>query len=397
MPASFETYFAPMGKYFQVSVFSPAPGQFATIFNDITQHVQMEKAAQEKESYYRSLIHSLQEDIVVIDRDYHVVDVNNSFLVTIGRQREEVIGRFCYEVSGCGVPCDQHGRRCPLGEVFETGEPRRYHHVHVNADGSCAHRDTLLSPLKDQDGRVVYVVEAVRDASDQVRAQEALQKSEDRYQGLFDNVPIGIYRTAPDGRILAANSALVQMLGYPNREALLQANAHDLYANPGDRQRQLMQITAAPEGIMHGFEMQLFRYDGSLIWVRDTFRAIYDSQGQLLYYEGSLEDITKQKQLEAQFLQAQKMEAIGRLAGGVAHDFNNYLTTIISYADFLLADLAPDDPRRADAEEIRKAGERAAALTRQLLAFSRKQVIQPEVINLNEIIGSLEKMLCRLI
>ena len=130
------------------------------------------------------------------------------------------------------------------------------------------------------------------------RAQQcqALRETEARYRGLFDGMPVGIYRTAPEGQALDANPALVQMLGYPDREALLAVNAADVYANTEDRRR--WQAMMEHEGVVHEFEAQLRRCDGTTIWVQDSARAVRDSDGRVLYYEGVMEDITQRKQAE---------------------------------------------------------------------------------------------------
>ena len=134
---------------------------------------------------------------------------------------------------------------------------------------------------------------------------------------------------------------------------------------------------------------------GKEIWVQLTaVRIDWEGRPGVLCF---LRDITKERNLEAQFLQAQKMEAVGRLAGGIAHDFNNLLSVIIGYCDLALTRIGALDPLRRDLEEIRKAADRRAALTRQLLAFSRKQILVPKVINLGDVVAEMEKMLRRLI
>ncbi len=150
----------------------------------------------------------------------------------------------------------------------------------------------------------------------------------------------------------------------------------------------------------NGFTAHEYRFqhrDGSYRWVRSEIRLLRDAAGKPMEAVGSWSDITERKSLEEQYRQAQKMEAVGRLAGGVAHDFNNLLTVIMGYSDIYLAKLGPEDPLRMPLTEIRKAGERAAALTRQLLAFSRKQVLMPVVLDLGTIIADMAKMLPRLI
>jgi signal transduction histidine kinase len=150
-------------------------------------------------------------------------------------------------------------------------------------------------------------------------------------------------------------------------------------------------------GQPYAIDHRIVRPDGSLRWVREQADILRDAQGRAVKMVGVAQDITERKQLEAQLVQSQKMEAIGRLAGGVAHDFNNILTAILGYSDVLLAQAGQDHPWREDLDEIRKAGERAASLTKQLLAFSRKQVLAPEVINLNTVVANVDKILRRVI
>jgi hypothetical protein len=153
-----------------------------------------------------------------------------------------------------------------------------------------------------------------------------------------------------------------------------------VYVDPEDRTRLLTQF-AGHDDTTGEFDWK--RKDGSLVSVRLSVRVIRGAGGEVECYEGLVEDVTQQRSLENQFRQSQRMEAVGRPAGGVAHDFNNVLTAIMGYSDLLLGDLGPEDPKRADVQEIRAAAQRAAALTRQLLAFSRKQVLQPRVLDLN--------------
>src|SRR2546428_5390154 len=145
------------------------------------------------------------------------------------------------------------------------------------------------------------------------------------------------------------------------------------------------------------FESRFRHKDGSYHWIHDEARLTRDTGGRPVEVFGSWVDITERKALEMQLLQAQKMEAVGLLAGGVAHDFNNVLTAIAGYAELLREDLPGDDARRADVEEILRATDRAAALTRQLLAFSRRQVLAPRVLDLNTVVASVDNMLRRLI
>jgi len=248
--------------------------------------------------------------------------------------------------------------------------------------------------LKDP-RRFMRLPAAVRSAVDHARQRAAARAAELRYHELFDGAPVGLIRSLPDGRILAANAAAVRIAGYPSVAALLDANVSDLYADAGDRAR----VSAALERgeAFQDLEIQGRRRDGALIWVTVNLRPVKDAGGQVLHYEWSLADITERRQLESQLRQAQKMEAVGQLAGGVAHDFNNLLTVIGGRCYLMLAKLEPDDALRREVELVRGAAERAARLTHQLLAFSRKQVLEPRVLELNETVAGIEPLLRRLI
>ncbi|MDD2901346.1 MAG: PAS domain S-box protein [Syntrophales bacterium] len=234
-----------------------------------------------------------------------------------------------------------------------------------------------------------------KEITERKSADEALKSSEERYRSLFDGIPVGLYRTTPDGKIVDINLALVQMLGYPDRQSLLAVNVTESYVHPEDRDKKKAVLEG--EGIIRDFEIELRRYDGKKIWVRDSVRVVREADSGAAYYEGSMEEITEKKQLESQYRQAQKMEAVGRLAGGVAHDFNNLLTAITGYGEITLMELRRDDPLRLNVEEILRAADSATSLTQQLLAFSRKQILQPRGVNLNETLTDMQGMLQRLI
>jgi PAS domain S-box-containing protein len=242
-------------------------------------------------------------------------------------------------------------------------------------------------------------------AVENARLYRQVQEAEAKYRSIFEHAVEGIFQSTPEGRFLTVNPALARMLGYESPDDLITGITdigRQLY---GDPQRRVEWIRLVQEqGIVSQFEAQMYRKDGRAIWVSENARAVRDANGTLLHYEGTIEDITERKRaeeefkkLQAQFLQAQKMESVGRLAGGVAHDFNNLLTIINGYSSLLLTTLDTTDPKRADVEEIKTASDRAAALTRQLLIFSRRQTLEPRILNLNDLLTTLDKMLHRLI
>ncbi|HET7612443.1 MAG TPA: MASE1 domain-containing protein [Gemmatimonadaceae bacterium] len=225
-------------------------------------------------------------------------------------------------------------------------------------------------------------------------AESALQRSRQQHHDIVHYASVGVIQTDPDGNILLANPALAAIVGYDRPEELVGRNTLDaLYWDRSDRSDFVRRIVL-PEGA--GREMQWKRKDGTLVWVDVHARVVKDVDGRPAYYEGFVYDLTGRKSLEGQFRQAQKMEAVGRLAGGVAHDFNNLLTVIGSCTDFILSDPTLAEDHRNDLEEVKRATDRATSLTRQLLAFGRTQVLRPSTLDLNERLAALHPMLKRL-
>jgi two-component system cell cycle sensor histidine kinase/response regulator CckA len=248
--------------------------------------------------------------------------------------------------------------------------------------------------LKDRIARLGIAVESaleqkrLRDEHD--RVEEARRISEARYRTLFDYAPDGIVIADPNSYYLDANASICRMLGYTHDEFIR------LHASNIVVQTEVQHIAPALSAIKarsdYHREWQFRRKDGSVFTAEVIATAMPD--GNLM---GLIRDITERKQLELQFIEAQKMEVIGHLASGIAHDFNNILGVIIGYNDLMMTELAPGGLSHKCADEIRHAAERATALTRQLLLFSRKQSVQPTVLNLHEVIEDTDKMLRRLI
>jgi len=225
-------------------------------------------------------------------------------------------------------------------------------------------------------------------------AQEGLRRSEVNFRSLVTNAPYGICRCDASGILLSANPALVSMLGYGSSSELIGRSLPTLYAESqqwftaADYFRSAQRFT--------GLIAEWLRKDGSTIITRLSGRTIHDEKNTT-FFELFAEDITEHRALEQQLRQAQKMEAVGRLAGGIAHDFNNLLMVISGYCEFLLERIGPDPAVRGPAQEIAKAAKRATSLTVQLLAFSRKQMLAPKLLDLNGVVTENLKLLTRLI
>jgi len=246
-------------------------------------------------------------------------------------------------------------------------------------------------------GQLKRLLPAIERELREAQGRATLRVTEASFATLVEHAPVGIYRSSPEGRFLSANAAVVRMLGYETAAQVLNLDmAQDVYADAAERQR-LVERDTYSDRQYDNVEATWKRRDGRLLTVQLSVRAVRDAAGRVDYYETFVRDVTDQRRLQQQVLQSQKMEAVGRLAGGVAHDFNNLLTVITSYSDLLLEDLAPGDAKRDDLEQVRKAADGAAALTRQLLAFSRQQVVEPRVVSLNTVVEGLQKILRRVI
>jgi len=491
----------------------------------------LEKAQEslsERERYFSSLLYNIHEDIVVIDENYQIIDVNNTYVHTAGRKREDVIGRKCYEMShGYGSPCSEHNESCMLKTVFQTGEYKNCSHVHYRRDGTPIYTDILLSPIKDSEGRVTHVVEAIRDVTDimtwekEMRKQDTLLQMAGKlakfggwYFDLKENQVIwseqvaSIFETPPDY--------------IPGKEEALNFYAPEYQGIIRSRIDSCIE-----EGIPFDEELQIITRNGRRVWVRAMGNPVTDESGTVAGMQGGIQDITERKRTEqiiaekeahfqaliegspvpifvqtelqfaylnraacdlfgaetqedllgtpvmerfhpsvreivaerirklnkqreavpeieetylrldgsevqvevsavpisfkgrqgavvfakditekkkaeqeqevlrSQLVQAQKMESVGRLAGGVAHDYNNMLGVIIGYCELALEQLNSDDPVKQDLDEIYKAAQRSSSITQQLLAFARKQTISPHVIDVNKTLGAMMNMLRR--
>ena len=241
-----------------------------------------------------------------------------------------------------------------------------------------------------------FVSQQLAAAIEHKRYEEALRKSEARYRSLILSAVFGIYRCTLDGRFLDVNPALINMLGYETVEQVLRLDPQlDVFVRPQEIERLSGEYRRS--GSLNGAEVQWKHRDGHPITVRLSGRAASTMEDGEEVLELIAEDITERRQLEEQFRQVQKMEAVGRLAGGVAHDFNNLLMVINGYTEVLLQKPTADTDMRQKIKSIQQAADRAAALTRQLLAFSRKQLLELKVVDLNAVITDMERLLRPLI
>ncbi len=243
---------------------------------------------------------------------------------------------------------------------------------------------------------LTFVARQLASAVEIKRNEQALRRSEARYRSLVQSSVYGIYRSSLEGRFLDVNPALITMLGYGSAEEVLMLDPEkDVFAHSEEHTRLIEEFRRT--GRLDGMEVKWKRNDGKAITVRISGRAVSSADEPADVLEAIAEDVTDRRVLEDQFRQAQKMEAVGRLAGGVAHDFNNLLMVISGYAEVMLTAFEPDHPMREKALAIQQASDRATTLTRQLLAFSRKQLLELKVVDVNAIVADMERLLRPLI
>jgi two-component system cell cycle sensor histidine kinase/response regulator CckA len=358
-------------------------------FRDITKHMRTEERLRE----YERVVEGLEEMIVVMDRDYRYVIANRAFLQYRDMTSEQVVGHRVDEVVNKEVfESLLKGKmdECFRGKVVQYELKYEYPRL--------GERDLFASyfPIEGPTG-IDRIACVLRDITERKRGEEALRQAEQKYRTIFEEAVVGIFQSDLAGHYLNVNPAMARLLGYASPQELVASItdiSQQVYADPESRDAFRLMIDR--EGIVQNVDCQVCRKDGSKIWISVNARPVREN-GVLVGYEGTNTDITERKLLEQQLLQAQKMEAVGRLAGGVAHDFNNMLGVIMGYSDLSLGVMTPDSPSYKHLTQIKKASQRAALLTRQLLAFSRQQVVFPKVLDLNEVVHNVTSMLLRMV
>jgi two-component system cell cycle sensor histidine kinase/response regulator CckA len=339
---------------------------------------------------------SIGDAVIATDSQGRITFMNSKAAALTGWPPEEAAGRLLSEVFRIINEQTRQPLEDPAVRVLRDGVTVALanHAALLSRDGRELPIADSGAPIINDKGAVSGAVLVFHDVTEERRAEERLRASEERYRSIFDNAIEGIFQSTPAWQLLTANRSLARILGYSSPEELT-ASLRDvpcqLLVEP-ERRAECARLLEE-RGIVQGFECQVYRKDGSKAWVSLSTRAVRDDQGRVRSYEGTLEEITERKLLEEQFRLAQKLEAVGRLAGGVAHDFNNLLTVINGCTAMLFRELRYSDPSRDLLVEIQKAGERATGLTRQLLVFSRKQTLQPQVVDLNEQIRQLAQVL----
>jgi PAS domain S-box-containing protein len=362
----------------------------------------VEEALRERERFLTNIFDSIQDGITILDHDFNIIRVNS----TVEKWHSHalpLIGKKCYKVyQNRNDRCEV----CPSYQTIQTGTPA--HAIITRKEGrdgkTIKWLDLLSFPLTDiETGKIKGVIEYVRDITDRKRIEEALKESEERFRQLYDEAPVGYHEVDSHGRITQVNRTELAMLGYTVEEMIGQPLWRFLVEEEKDRQTIMAKLSGSIKP-GRAFERTYKRKDGTTLPVLIEDRLLRNGEGQIIGIRATIQDITERKKaeeekaaLQEQLRQSQKMEAIGRLAGGIAHDFNNLLTAIKGYSQLSLFELKEGDPLKGNIEEIQKASQKASDLTRQLLAFSRRQILEFKVLDLNTIVRDLDKMLHRML
>ncbi len=352
---------------------------------------------------YRVVVENSHDMIAVLDPMGRFVFASPSYEQALGYGPEELV-----DVSPISLvhPADVQRASDALRQAVTSQSAAVVELRMRHKRGNWVFVEGSTTSVLDESGQLRSILMSFRDISERRVAEEELREAEARYRLLVEQLPLITYINAPgeSGRWVYLSPQLEEILGYKPADWVSEYDQFVNAIHPDDREHVTAERAASGGKGRIALEYRLISKDERTVWVHDEAVVVRDLSGKPLYVQGYLLDISVEREaeierhrLEAELLHSQKMEAIGRLAGGIAHDFNNLLTAITGYSELIVSELDPASSLARDAEEIKRAAEQAAAMTQQLLAFSRRQVLQPVLLNPNEVIERMEKLLQRLI
>ena len=345
----------------------------------------------EREELFRLISENAADMIAVVGMDGRRIYNSLSYQRVLGYSPEELQKSSSLEQVH---PEDRHRVKEAAEEARRTGIGQTISYRILHKDGTWRVFESTANVIFGCTGLPEKLVIVNRDITERVRTSEALRQSESSFRTVVEDAPYGIYRADSKGQFHRVNPALQAMLGYSSSEELTGVNLETGVFQDPVESRRVNELFGSGDGST-GAEVKWKKKDGTSLTVHCSGRRV--ENGESVCFDVFAEDITEKRILERQLQMAAKMEAVGRLSGGIAHDFNNLLGVIIGYAQVLKRQLGRDNPLFEHSEEIEKSGQRAASLTRQLLAFSRQQILTPTVLDLNTLVVDMEKMLPRLL
>ncbi|MBI5283150.1 MAG: PAS domain S-box protein [Candidatus Solibacter usitatus] len=372
------------------------------MFRDVTERKRALQAIRERQAILQAVLDNAPIGIWMQNQAGRVMFINQAFCLSADISEERFLSVSHY--SEVFDPASAEACMASDRAASAQNTPHVSHEHVLFADGQIHHLEVVKVRLNGPDGRQAGLVGLGMDVTERMRAEEQLRESESRYRSLIENLNAGVVVHRPDTTIELCNPAAATLLGLTMDQMAGKAAAdpewHFLRENGTPlpvEEYPVNRVLTTGVAISH----QVYGIIGGAgqdpVWVLCNAHPVLDKAGACSQVIVSFTDITEHKLAEQRLLQAQKMESVGRLAGGVAHDFNNMLTVINGYSQLLLSGMEDSNPLRSSLEQINNAGERAAALTRQLLAFSRRQDLQPCVLHVNDLIRGMLPMLVRMV
>jgi PAS domain S-box-containing protein len=367
------------------------------VFQEITQRVRSEELRRESEEKFRAAFDGAAAGTALVSAGGAIIEANHSLWNMLGFAGRGMKGITLQEIMH---PGDLNGFLAQWTALASGNVPsiqletryidraRRPFWVSVSA-----------AAVRDRSGKAGYCILQVQNIDARKRAEDELRQANERLSVMLESLPVVVYsrRAAPGYGVTFVSNNVIAVAGLRPEELTSRDAAWLERVHPDDLPQVLAQLERASGTDRIECEYRWRVASGSYKWFRDCARVVRLTNGQMSHIAGVWQDITEWKRMEEQLLRSQRLEAVGRLAGGIAHDFNNLLTVIIGYAEVALSRIAPPNVFRDSLEDIRTAATRAAMLTNQLLAFSRRQVLQARVVDLNHILEGTESMLRRLI
>ncbi len=333
--------------------------------------------------------------LLALDLEGRVTQANRFACATLGWTADELMGRSWIDT--CIPDLSRDEMRARLADA-RAGRLPSFENTVLTRSGEQRTIDWWNTVLRDEAGQVIGTFSSGADVTEKHQADEALRSGQDRMRFALESANIGIWDMDYATGVMQWSETIEAHYGLAAGTFAGTFDAFVERIHPDDRAATLLLLEeAAKSGSDFTLQHRSVWADGTIRWLTGSGRIVSGPGGEPVRGIGISQDVTARHALEEQYQQAQKMEAVGRLAGGVAHDFNNLLTVILGYCELMLEDLPAGDARRLDIEQIQTAGDSASSLTRQLLAFSRKQIIEPTLLNLNTVVANMRTMLGRLI
>jgi len=343
--------------------------------------------------FLQTLIDIIPSPIFYKNTEGKYLGCNRAFENAVGLSRKDLVGKTVYDLA----PKELADKYYEMDSALFREPGEQHYETSVKYSDGTTHEVIFNKAVYAGEGEAFSgLVGVFTDITARRQAEDRLKDSEHRYRTLFEESPDGIFVSSTDGTITELNPTGLKMLGFASQEELKDIRfGHDLYEDPQDRKRFISLMES--KGLVRDFTVNVKRKDGRRIIASITATAERDPGGSIKAFRGFLRDITAQKELEQQLIQAQKMDAVGKLSGGIAHDFNNMIMAMIGYATIMQMKLKEGDPLAENVKNILGVTDRAANLTKRLLAFSRKQIMALKKEDLNSIVEKVEDLLGGLI